>query len=311
MQQPRLRRGVRRALAPACRRRRTARRPRRSGLRWTVAAPATSAPSRCSGCPCRAPSAASASAARKALSAAPGLSARLARVPAAISASNWPMSPELNAFAARRLASSASAPELGGDRIRARDAGQHADRALHDLRRRQHAIGVPDRAAHQGDHRDMRPAADRLGALHAVRRAGRRGSWWQPAARSGTALSMPARHGLAVASCASSPAVAGAARAHPRAGLLPGAAEHIGALPGLDLTGCSPRPPSSCRSPPATRAWRSFCVAFTYASGGGVWQAKHSSGASSDSRRNGAVARMISSPGRRQWAAADRPGRPG
>ena len=40
---------------------------------------------------------------------------------------------------------------------------------------------------------------------------------------------MPARHGLAVASAASSAAVPASARADLRAGLLPGAAEHVGA----------------------------------------------------------------------------------
>ena len=56
VQQPGLRGGIgglRRQLAGIGEQ---AHRPRRSGPRWKAAAPATSAPSRCSDCPCRAPS---------------------------------------------------------------------------------------------------------------------------------------------------------------------------------------------------------------------------------------------------------------
>ena len=59
-----------------------------------------------------------------------------------------------------------------GGRLRQRDGrcadptGQHADRALDHWERRQDAVGLVETAAHRGDQRHLRPAADPPPALH-------------------------------------------------------------------------------------------------------------------------------------------------
>ncbi len=301
------------SLAPACRRRRTAHRLRRSGPRSEscsasdISAVAVFGLSLPSAFCCRA------RAARKALSAAAGLSARLARVPAAISVSNWPISPELNALAASRLASSASAPDVGSAASARVDAGQHADRALHHLRRRQHAVGVPDRAVHQRHHRDMRPAAEPLRALHQLGRtaAKYRGGGWRLAAVPGVDAGAPLAGGGELGKLGGAARSAGA---DTRARLLPCAAEHIGALaaPCVVSACCVQSSPTEFLPIDTCAAGLTAppCAPRTYASGGGVAHPNSSSAASSAIARR-AVARMVSSPDRRRWAAAGRPPRLG
>ena len=167
----------------------------------------------------------SASAARKAVSAAPVLSARLARVPAAISSSNWPTSPELNACAARRCASSASAAELTGaafgfitpastpiERSMTLAAGSTPS-AYQTLPPTSATIATcgqpPTRRVHCSS-----SAGLLLRIVVAVGGSQR------------NRVSSPSRHGLAVTSCASC-ALPAASGAHARAGLLPGAAIDI------------------------------------------------------------------------------------
>ena len=120
---------------------------------------------------------------------------------------------------------------VGGDRIRARHTGQHADRAFHDLCRRQHAVGIPHVAVHQRDQGDMAPAThplralQQLGGLSAENGGGDR--WFAEEPRLNACAPWAVRgQSRKVAGRA------GAARADPGARLLPRAAEDVGALAG-------------------------------------------------------------------------------
>jgi hypothetical protein len=148
----------------------------------------------------------------------------LARVPAAISASYCPTSPEPKALAARRLASRASALELG----------ENADRPFHHLCRWQYAIGVEDCSVHQRDHGDMRPAADQPRALHQFGRIAAehcgRDRWF---------AAKPSIDAAPPLACAGKrrevPRRTSTTRTDVRTRLLPGPAEHLGALSGRCL----------------------------------------------------------------------------
>ena len=156
-------------------------------------------------------------------------------MPTAISVSNCPISPELNALAASRLASSASAPEVGATAsARATPASTPIERSITC------AAGstpsayqtVPFTRATMAT--CAQPPTSRVHCISSVGLPPR-----IVVATGGSQrnrLSMPLRHWTGGGELAQvAPAVPGTARADPRTRLLPGAAEHVGALPGLGL----------------------------------------------------------------------------
>ena len=192
------------------------------------------------------------------------------------------------------------------------DASQHADRAFHHLRRRQHAVGVPDGVVHQRHHRDMRPAADPLRALHQFGRiaAEYRGGDRRIAAEPDVDAAAPLAGGGELGKLGSAARSAGA---DTRARLLPSAAEHIGALAApcwCRPAACNPRPPSSCRSTPAPPAWH-VPARLAHTPRAVVWRTRTAAAPQAARVRAGWWQRMVSSPDRTRWAAAGRPPRSG
>ena len=122
-------------------------------------------------------------------------------------------------------------------------------------------------------------------------------------------VSMALRHGLPVASCASCGGAAGPPERTRALGCCQVPQNTIGAAAPCPDPACCVQSSPTEFLPIATCAAGfapSACAPCTYASGGGVAQPNGSNIASNASRRE-AMARMISSPDRRRWAAAGRP----